>query len=151
MPLDAATPTTQSWFWLAGADVMAPEQSGAIVALGDSTTDGDRSTVGTNHRWPDQLARRLIAERHPSRLSVVNEGLDGNRLLHDFLGPNGLARFERDVLSHPGLAHVIVFFGNNDILQPTPTRKSPSIRSSRVTNNSSYVRTREASVSSAPP
>src|SRR4051794_12581040 len=57
MPLDAAKPTTQSWFWLAGVDVMAPERSGVIVALGDSTTDGDRSTVGTNHRWPDQLAK----------------------------------------------------------------------------------------------
>lgn len=123
MPLDAATPTTQSWFWLAGVDIMAPEQSGAIVALGDSTTDGDRSTVGTNHRWPDQLAKRLIAERHPSRLSVVNEGLDGNRLLHDFLGPNGLARFERDVLSHPGLAHVIVFSGNNDIFTTDPDQE----------------------------
>jgi lysophospholipase L1-like esterase len=54
---------------------------------------------------------------------VVNEGLDGNRLLHDFLGPNGLARFERDVLSHPGLAHVIVFFGNNDIFTTDPDQE----------------------------
>jgi lysophospholipase L1-like esterase len=119
MPLDAATPTTQSWFWLAGVDVMAPEPSGAIVALGDSTTDGDRSDVGANHRWPDELAP-LIADRHHYRFSVVNEGLDGNRLLHDFLGPNGLARFERDVLSQPGLSNVIVFFGNNDIFTTDP-------------------------------
>ena len=123
MPLDAAIPTTQSWFWLAGVDVMAPEQSGVIVALGDSTTDGDRSTVGTNRRWPDQLAQRLIAERHHSRFSVVNEGLDGNRLLHDFLGPNGLARFERDVLSQPGVSDVIVFFGNNDIFPTDPDQE----------------------------
>jgi lysophospholipase L1-like esterase len=123
MPLDGATPTTQSWFWLAGVDVTAPEQSGAIVALGDSATDGDRSTVGANYRWPDQLAQRLIAERHHSRLGVVNEGLDGNRLLHDFLGPNGLARFERDVLSQPGVSHVIVFFGSNDIFPTDPDQE----------------------------
>jgi lysophospholipase L1-like esterase len=115
MPLDTAAPTTQSWFWLEGVDVIARENSGTIVALGDSTTDGDQSTVGANHRWPDQLAKRLNAEWHDSRLSVVNEGLDGNRLLHDFLGPNGLARFDRDVLSQPGVSHVIVFFGSNDI------------------------------------
>jgi lysophospholipase L1-like esterase len=123
MPLDTLTPTTQSWFWLSGIDVVVPEQSGAIVALGDSTTDGDRSTVGANHRWPDQLAKRLLAERLHSSLSVVNEGLDGNRLLHDFLGPNGLARFERDVLSQPGLSHIIVFFGNNDIFTTDPNQE----------------------------
>jgi lysophospholipase L1-like esterase len=123
MQLDAATPTTQSWFWLAGVDVMTPEQSGAIVALGDSTTDGDRSTVGANHRWPDQLAKRLLAERNHFRLGVVNEGLDGNGLLHDFLGPNGLARFERDVLSQPEVSHVIVFFGNNDIFATDPDQE----------------------------
>ena len=114
IPLDPSSPTTQSWFWLSGVDVLAPQRSGAIAAIGESTTDGDQSTVNANHRWPDRLAERLMA-RSGRRMGVLNEGLDGNRLLHDSLGPNGLARFERDVLSQSGLTHVIVYFGINDI------------------------------------
>jgi hypothetical protein len=101
MPLDPLTPALAWWFWLAGVDVMAAEQSGVIAALGESTTDGAQSTVDANHRWTDQLARRLMAQPHHHRMGVLNEGLDGNRLLHDGLGPNALARFERDVLSRP--------------------------------------------------
>src|SRR4051794_6530731 len=94
--------TTQAWFWLSGVEVMASEEKGAIVAFGDSTTDGTHSTVGANHRWPDELARRLLLQRRNHKLGVLNAGLDGNRLLHDALGPNGLARFDRDVLSQSG-------------------------------------------------
>jgi lysophospholipase L1-like esterase len=115
MPLDPLTPAVSSWFWLSGVDVLAPDHSGAIAALGESITDGAQSTVDANHRWPDQLARRLMAQPDHRRMGVLNEGLDGNRLLHDGLGPNGLARFERDVLSQSGLAYVIVSFGINDI------------------------------------
>jgi lysophospholipase L1-like esterase len=102
MPLDAATPITQSWFWLAGVDVMAREQSGAIVVLGDSTTDGDRSTVGANHRWPDQVAKRILAHRNPSRLGVVNEGLvhghptdEGYRAMADAIDLNLFSNGDR--------------------------------------------------------
>jgi len=107
MPLDPQSPTTQSWFWLAGIDVLAPLQSGTIAAFGDSITDGAQSSVGQNHRWTDGLARRLV-QQDGHAMAMLNEGLDGNRLLHDVLGPNGLARFESDVLSQPGLAYVIV-------------------------------------------
>jgi lysophospholipase L1-like esterase len=122
MPTDPQSPTTQSWFWLAGIDVLAPLQSGAVAVLGDSITDGDRSSVDGNRRWTDELARRLV-QQNPEATGMLNEGLDGNRLLHDVLGPNGLARFERDVLSQPGLAYVIVQLGNNDIntLDPSET------------------------------
>jgi lysophospholipase L1-like esterase len=115
MPLDPLTPTVASWFWLSSVDVLSSGQSGAIAAIGESTTDGDQSTVDANHRWPDWLARRIIAQPDHRGMGVLNEGLDGNRLLHDSLGPNGLARFERDVLSQSGLTHAIVFCGINDI------------------------------------
>ena len=114
MPLDPQSPPTQSWFWLAGIDVTAPRQSGAIAALGDSITDGDQSSVDGNHRWTDELARRIVQQSEHA-MGMLNEGMDGNRLLHDVLGPNGLARFERDVLSQPGLAYVIVSLGLGDI------------------------------------
>jgi lysophospholipase L1-like esterase len=114
MPLDPQSPRTESWFWLAGIDVVAPRRSGAIAALGDSITDGDQSSVDGNHRWTDELARRIVQQNGPA-MGMLNEGMDGNRLLHDVLGPNGLARFERDVLSQPGLAYVVVQLGNADI------------------------------------
>jgi len=115
MPLDPLASTTQSWFWLAGIDVLAPQQSGAVAVLGDSITDGAQSTIDANRRWTDRLARRILAQHDDHGMGVLNEGLDGNRLLHDGVGPNGLARFERDVLAQPGLAYVIVYFGYNDI------------------------------------
>ena len=114
MPLDPQSPTTQAWFWLAGIDVVAQRRSGAVAALGDSITNGDQSSVDGNHRWTDELARR-IAQQDEHAMGMLNEGMDGNRLLHDVLGPNGLARFERDVLSQPGLAYAIVFLGTSDI------------------------------------
>jgi lysophospholipase L1-like esterase len=120
MPSDPQSPATQSWFWLAGIDVVASQKSGAIAALGDSITDGAQSTVGQNHRWTDELARRII-HQDAHAIGMLNEGLDGNRLLHDTLGPNGLARFERDVLSQSGLAYVIVQLGNNDIFTIDPS------------------------------
>jgi lysophospholipase L1-like esterase len=120
MPLDPQSPTTQSWFWLAGVDVLAPRESGAIAALGDSITDGDQSSVDRNHRWTNELAQRIVHQDEHT-VGMLNEGLDGNRLLHDVLGPNGLARFERDVLSQPGLAYVIVQLGNNDIFTIDPS------------------------------
>jgi lysophospholipase L1-like esterase len=112
MPIVASA---QAWFWLSGVEVLAPRQTGAIATFGDSTTDGTHSTVDANHRWPDQLARRLMALPRDERKSVLNAGLAGNRLLHDSLGPNGLARFDRDVLTQSGLTDVIVLLGNADI------------------------------------
>jgi len=90
------------WFNIGGVDVSAPAGAAAIVALGDSITDGHGSTTNGNDRWPDDLARRLgapPAATRGRRLSVLNEGLGGNRLLLDGLGPNALARFDRDVLN----------------------------------------------------
>ena len=108
--------TTQAWFWLAGVEVTASKQTGAIVTFGDSVTDGTRSTPDTNNRWPDHLARRLMAQPGNHKMGILNEAISGNKLLHDGIGPNGLARFDRDVLAQTGVTHVIVLLGNNDIL-----------------------------------
>jgi lysophospholipase L1-like esterase len=114
MPWDS---TTTAWFWLAGVDVLVPKQTGTIVAFGDSVTDGVGSSPNGNQRWPDHLAARIATEPGNHQMGVVNAGLTGNRLLRDILGPNGPARFDRDVLTQPGVTHVIVLFGNNDIIR----------------------------------
>jgi lysophospholipase L1-like esterase len=103
------------WFNIGGVDVSAPPGAAAIVAFGDSITDGHGSTTNGNDRWPDDLARRLLAAMPAHPLSVLNEGIGGNRLLLDGLGPNALARFDRDVLAPPGVRYLIVLEGINDI------------------------------------
>ena len=127
--------TTQSWFLLSHVDVVAPDATGAIVAFGDSITDGARSTPDTNHRWPDHLATRLLSQG--IKMGVLNAGIGGNRVLNEApvqvgadvravgAGINALARFEHHVLSLPGATHVIVLEGINDIgnarANPTPS------------------------------
>jgi len=108
---------TDQWFFLCGVDVLAPAETGGIVALGDSLTDGNISTIDAFCRWPDQLARRLIerVERGGRPISVMNNGLGGNRILHDVRGDSGLRRFDRDVLAQPGVTHAIVMLGTNDL------------------------------------
>jgi lysophospholipase L1-like esterase len=105
--------TTQQWFFLARVEVAAPEQAGAVVTFGDSITDGTRSTPNTNNRWPDELARRLAAQKIP--LGVLNEGIAGNRVLCDGAGVSALARFDRDVLAQSGAKYVVVLESINDI------------------------------------
>jgi lysophospholipase L1-like esterase len=104
-----------AWFWLAGVEVTSARQTGAIAILGDSITDGTRSTPNANNRWPDHLARRLASE-HGHEWAVLNQGIAGNKLLNDIIGPGALARFDRDVLAQTGVTHVIVLIGNNDLL-----------------------------------
>jgi lysophospholipase L1-like esterase len=107
--------TFDHWFNIAGVEVSAPPEAAAIVTLGDSITDGRGSTTNANDRWPDDLARRLRATLPARPLGVLNAGLGGNRLLEDGLGPNALARFDRDVLAQPGVRYLIVLEGINDI------------------------------------
>jgi lysophospholipase L1-like esterase len=108
--------TTQAWFWLAAVEVTSSKQTGAIVALGDSITDGAGSSLNTNNRWPDHLARRLMAQPGNRSMGVLNQGLAGNKVSHDIIGPNAVARFDRDVLTQTGVTHVVVLEGNNDFL-----------------------------------
>lgn len=114
-PPGGARPLMQ-WQYLKNVEVAEPAGHGAaIVTVGDSITDGNRSTPDTNRRWPDVLARRLQADPGMRGLSVLNEGISGNRVLHDGTGPNALARFDRDVLSQDGVRYLIVMEGINDI------------------------------------
>lgn len=107
--------TTESWYWLSAVHVLAPAEAGLIVAFGDSITDGATSTADTDSSWPSQLAQRLLANKATTNLAIVNEGISGNRLLHDGMGISALARFDRDVLALPGVKWLIVMLGINDI------------------------------------
>lgn len=105
--------TSESYYWLTNIDVDAPTDAAAIVAFGDSITDGATSTADTDHSWPSLLARRLTAAG--SNVAVLNQGISGNQLLRDGAGVNALARLDRDVLAQPGAKWVIVLEGINDI------------------------------------
>ena len=129
--------TFQSWFYLLRVEVMAPEGSPVIVTLGDSITDGTASTPDTNSRWPDFLARRLVARPGNAPPAVLNVGIAGNRVLSDNaglalvrdtdgpapsppnpdaeFGPSARSRFDREVLDQPGVTHIIVLESINDI------------------------------------
>lgn len=104
--------------------VLVPAQPSQrlVVAFGDSVTDGDGSTVDVDHNWPSDLIRRLGKTPEGSKLAVVNEGIVGNRLLSDCFiasvgcfGVSALARFDRDALALPGVTHIVLLEGINDI------------------------------------
>ncbi|MGN7739270.1 SGNH/GDSL hydrolase family protein [Pseudomonas sp. 22526] len=107
--------------------VDAPVEARALVVLGDSITDGNGSTLDSNRRWPDFLAQRLASEN----VAVLNGGISGARLLEDGMGASALARFERDVLSKPGVKSVVLLLGINDISWPgtafAPNAPLPSL------------------------
>ncbi len=112
--LDAPS-TSTSWYYLNGIDTLAAADAGAVITLGDSITDGARSTNNTNRRWPDELARRLQADPKYRNLSVLNEGISGNKVLLDGAGVNALARFDRDVIAQSGAKYLLILEGINDI------------------------------------
>jgi lysophospholipase L1-like esterase len=104
-----------TWDFLKGVDVTADEKSASIVTFGDSITDGAHSTRDANARWPDVLARRLQANKKTANLGVLNQGIGGNRVLHDTTGPSALARFDRDVLAQAGVKYFVIMESINDI------------------------------------
>jgi lysophospholipase L1-like esterase len=106
---------TDDWYFVSGIDVLADAGTGAVVALGDSLTDGNISTHDMYANWPSQLARRLAGPQGGRKMAVMNQGLGGNRILHDIRGDSGLRRFDRDVLAQSGVTHVIVLLGTNDL------------------------------------
>jgi lysophospholipase L1-like esterase len=99
--------------------VFVPTQSSdrLIVAFGDSITDGDGSTVDADNNWPSNLIRRVDKTAKGSTIAVVNEGVVGNRLLRtsEMFGVSALARFDRDALVLPGVTHIVLLEGINDI------------------------------------
>ncbi len=132
--LDIPNPSmTMSWYWLANVEVWASRQESATVAFGDSITDGVGAKQGEYSDWPDDLAKRLASGQGAGRgLAVLNEGIGGNRILHDGAGVSALARFDRDVLAQPGVVNVIILEGINDIgwphmkARPSPNGATPS-------------------------
>lgn len=131
------TATFDRWYFLTGVSVSARRGAGdsAVVAFGDSITDGSDTGVNANHRWPDFLAQRLRSARGPHARGVLNQGVSGNRLLHDpnppagsgaegyaaYFGQSALRRFDRDVAAQPGAEHVVVLLGVNDLGHPGTT------------------------------
>jgi len=117
--LTAAQPIS-SWRYLVNLGVATVTQH-SIVCLGDSITDGSNSARDANHRWPDLLAARLLSDkRFGTQFGVLNEGIGGNRILHEGTGPSAIDRFDRDVLDTHGYyadgrKYVIVLEGINDI------------------------------------
>jgi len=105
----------EHWYLLSEIDVLADSGACAVVTLGDSITDGRGSTTNKNNRWPNMLARRLLASPDRAPVAVLNQGIGGNRVLDDGLGPSLISRLERDGLTPPGVRWLIVLEGINDI------------------------------------
>jgi lysophospholipase L1-like esterase len=116
--------TMESWYWLAGIDVLASKDAFTIVAFGDSITDGDQSSLDSNHAWPSLLAARLQANKSTSHVGIVNAGISGNRVLGD--NGSALARMLHDVLSVPGVRWMTLLEGINDITGATRPGAPPS-------------------------
>jgi lysophospholipase L1-like esterase len=109
-----AQQTTDARVFLSRIMIEAPGNNGTVVAIGDSITDGNGSSLNANSRWPDFLAERLASRK----ISVINAGIFGARLLRDKMGANAPARFARDVLAQPNVGTVVLLLGTNDISWP---------------------------------
>jgi lysophospholipase L1-like esterase len=143
-----ATATTTAWYFLSGVSVSPrTPDAAAVVALGDSITNGANTRTGANHRWPDLLSNRFQARDELRRLGVLNLGVAGNRLLHDpnppagnpaegfaaFFGQSALRRFDRDVASQPGARYLVTLIGVNDLGHPgTSAPKSETVSASEL-------------------
>ncbi|MFS2110999.1 GDSL-type esterase/lipase family protein [Sphingomonas sp. Sphisp140] len=115
--------TADRWVQIGAIETVSTRAS-AVVILGDSITDGYGVQPNSNMRWTDALQRRLRATPELADMAVLNAGIGGNRLLNDGLGPNAMARFDREVLSYPGVTHLVIFEGVNDL--GTLTRDAPA-------------------------
>ena len=113
LPADIAN--TTAYAWLSSVDVEAPTDAFAIVTFGDSITDGYATTTDANRAWPALLAQRLAGDKRTRLVAVVNQGISGNQVLRNGAGLSMLARFDRDVLSRPGVKWVVLLGGINDI------------------------------------
>ncbi len=129
--------TTPSTFYLTVVEVLPSESVGTVVALGDSIAQGGGSTADQNRTWPDRLSDRLNVNPYRPRMAVVNQGVGCGRLLYDLCGPNGIARFDRDVLGVAGVRTVIVSLGLNDIMIPSslPMFGKPEFAAESVSAN----------------
>lgn len=118
-PVDAPDLTESThvdhWYFLSGVDVLTDKAASVVAILGDSITDGRGSTTNGNDRWPDRLSQRLRENPAPAQVAVLNQGIGGNRILRNGLGPSMLARLDRDVIAQPGVKWLIILEGINDL------------------------------------
>lgn len=106
---------TQSYYYLSGIDTVTPANAAAVVAFGDSITDGSHSSNEGNHSWPALLAARLAANKATANIGVANMGIGGNRVLRDISGVSALGRLDRDALTQAGVKWIMLLEGINDI------------------------------------
>ena len=106
---------TDHWYVINTIDVLAPDSAACVAILGNSITDGRGSGTNKQNRWPDELARRLQDNPETRQVAVLNEGIGGNCVLRQCLGPSALSRFNRDILEQSGIRWLIIFEGINDI------------------------------------
>lgn len=118
--LPGATPVDH-WYLLSGVEVWSTRPTTAVVTLGDSLTDGRGSTTNGNDRWPNRLAHRLRSNPATADVAVLNQGIGGNQVAGQGLGPSALARLDRDVLALGGVTWLVLFEGVNDIGTAAPT------------------------------
>ncbi len=107
--------TTDHWYNINAIDVLAPSTAACVAILGNSITDGRGSTTNLQNRWTDVFSEALLKDSSTQQAGVLNLGIGGNCVLSGGLGPTGVSRFDRDILSQPGVRWVIVFEGVNDI------------------------------------
>jgi lysophospholipase L1-like esterase len=124
-PMLADASKIEHWYQISGIDVRSSPGAASLVVLGDSITDGHGATTDGNDRWTDVLASRLQQSPAMRDIGVSNQGIGGNHLLMDGLGPSALARFDRDVLAPAGVRWLIVFEGVNDLGGLTRTGEVP--------------------------
>ncbi|RDL40777.1 SGNH hydrolase [Venustampulla echinocandica] len=103
------------WYFLSNVEVTASKEASTFVIVGDSITDGRGSDNDQNNRWPDRLLSRMQKRGSTSNIAVVNQAAGGNRILNDGLGPNAIARLDRDVFAQAGVEYAMIFSGVNDI------------------------------------
>ncbi len=119
--------TTDHWYIIQGIDVIAPEPAAAVVVIGNSITDGRGSGTNKQNRWPDELAKRLLKNPDTKHVAVLNQGIGGNCILRQCLGPSALSRFERDVIKRSRVRWLIIFEGINDIGQSRGTEGASQV------------------------
>lgn len=103
------------WYVINGIDVKASKNTAAIAILGNSITDGRGSGTNKQNRWSDILSERLLNNPATANVAVLNQGIGGNCVLKDCLGPSALSRFERDVLNQHNVEWLVILEGVNDI------------------------------------
>jgi lysophospholipase L1-like esterase len=118
---------TVHWYILTGVDVATEDSGAAVVVLGNSITDGRGSGTDLHNRWPDELAIRLHANQPTAKVAVINQGIGGNCVLRDCLGPSALSRFDRDVLGQSAVRWLIILEGVNDIGQAAGAEASAAV------------------------